>query len=34
MAYAHVARFRERHDGVNDHVIRYLPRDWKLFAQP
>jgi DNA (cytosine-5)-methyltransferase 1 len=22
-----------RQDGVNDHVIRYLPRDWKLFAQ-
>lgn len=24
---------RENHDGVRDHVIRYLPRDWKLFAR-
>jgi DNA (cytosine-5)-methyltransferase 1 len=23
----------ERNDGVHDHVIRYLPRDWKLFAR-
>lgn len=24
---------RENRDGVSDHVIRYLPRDWKLFAR-
>lgn len=24
---------RENSDGVRDHVIRYLPRDWKLFAR-
>lgn len=23
----------ENADGVSDHVIRYLPRDWKLFAR-
>jgi DNA (cytosine-5)-methyltransferase 1 len=23
----------ENSEGVRDHVIRYLPRDWKLFAQ-
>lgn len=23
----------EREDGVNDHVIRHLPRDWNLFAR-
>lgn len=23
----------ENHEGVRDHVIRYLPRDWKLFAR-
>src|SRR5205823_2542471 len=22
----------ESHGGIRDHVIRYLPRDWKLFA--
>jgi DNA (cytosine-5)-methyltransferase 1 len=24
---------RENSEGIRDHVIRYLPRDWKLFAR-
>lgn len=24
---------RENQEGISDHVIRYLPRDWKLFAR-